>query len=228
MTSLNEWDATYLAGKQIMRWPSSELVSLVHRNYKFLRTPNSQEILKVLELGFGTGPNISFIKSLGADFYGIELSRVAAEFAKESFPEMDSNLIIGSFEDLDQFPKELDLIYDRASVTHASAAEIGSTLRSSIRHLKKGGLYIGIEWFSSNHSDFNSPSNHIDMNTRSDFMTGQFAGIGQVHFADRDEMLNIFKDFEILELTEKIVTNQYPDRNSHQFASWNIVARKPI
>lgn len=132
MTSLNEWDATYLAGKQIMRWPSSELVSLVHKNYKFLKTPNNQEILKVLELGFGTGPNISFIKSLGADFFGIELSRVAAEFAMESFPEMASNLIIGSFEDLDQFPGELDLIYDRASVTHASTAEIGQTLRSAV------------------------------------------------------------------------------------------------
>lgn len=228
MTSLNEWDATYLAGKQIMRWPSSELVSLVQRNYQLLKNTSKTEKLKVLELGFGTGPNISFIKSLGVEFFGIELSRVAAELAKQSFPELANNLAIGSFEDLGQFPRELDLIYDRASVTHASAAEIGLTLQSAIRLLKKGGLYIGIEWFSSNHSDFNSPSNQIDKNTRSDFMRGQFAGIGQVHFADREEMLEIFKDFEILELTEKIVTNHYPDEDAHQLASWNVVARKPL
>lgn len=228
MNSPNEWDATYLAGKQIMRWPSSELVSLVHRNYKLLDNTRKMETLKVLELGFGTGPNINFINSLGAEFFGIELSRVAAELAKESFPELAKNLIVGSFEDLDQFPGELDLIYDRASVTHASTVEIVSTLQSALRQLKSGGLYIGIEWFSSNHSDSNSPSIRIDVNTRSKFMTGQFVGVGQVHFADRAAMLNLFKDFEILELTEKIVTSHYPDKDTHQFASWNVVARKPL
>ena len=59
-------------------------------------------------------------------------------------------------------------------------------------------------------------------------MSGQFIGIGQVHFADRGEMLGIFKDFEILELTEKIVTNHYPPEDHYQFASWNIVARKSL
>ena len=87
---------------------------------------------------------------------------------------------------------------------------------------------MGVDWFSKNHADYYAPSIHIDANTRSDFVTGQFVGIGQVHFADREEMLGIFKDFEILELTEKIVTNHYPDADTHQFASWNRVARKPL
>lgn len=228
MTSMNEWDATYLAGRQIMKWPSSELVSLVRRNYQLIRRANEGEKLKVLELGVGTGPNINFIKSLGADLYGIELSHVAVDMAIDTFPDMANNLIVGSFENLDQIPFELDLIYDRASLTHASNIEISGTIRSALRHLRAGGLYIGIEWFSTNHSDFSLPSTNIDPNTRSDFMTGQFVGIGQVHFEDCDGMMKIFQDFEILELTEKIVTNHYPNRDFHQFAAWNIVARKPL
>ena len=85
-----------------------------------------------------------------------------------------------------------------------------------------------VDWFSKNHSDFNLPATHIDSNTRSEYLSGQFVGLGYVHFANRAEMLDLFKDFEILELKEKIVTSQYPDKDSNQFASWTIVARKPI
>lgn len=228
MTSRDEWDATYVAGKQIMKWPSSELVSLVRRNYHLIVDSNKNEKQKVLELGFGTGPNLSFMKSLGVDLYGIEISQVGVDLARESFPDMANNLVPGSFEELGQFPLDLALIYDRGALTHATDAELSATIQSALSRLRKGGLYIGIEWFSSNHSDFNLPSTRIDANTRSNFMVGQFAGIGQVHFADRAGMLNTFKDFEILELTEKIIMSHYPNEGKHQFASWNIVARKPL
>jgi SAM-dependent methyltransferase len=195
------------------------------RYRKFLDLPDSYP--KVLELGAGTGNNFPFWRSLGADYFGIELSASAVAICIERFPELQSRLQTSDFSTLEFAHESFDVICDRASVTHCRNFDVQNVILSSLNSLRGGGLYLGVDWFSKNHTDYLLPSNHIDENTRSDFMTGQFVGIGQVHFADREEMLGIFKDFEILELTEKIVTNNYPDENTHQFASWNIVARKP-
>jgi len=196
------------------------------RYRKFLDLPDSYP--KVLELGAGTGNNFPFWRSLGADYFGIELSASAVAICIERFPELQSRLQTSDFSTLESAHESFDVICDRASVTHCRNFDVQNVILSSLNSLRGGGLYLGVDWFSKNHTDYLLPSNHIDENTRSDFMTGQFVGIGQVHFADREEMLGIFKDFEILELTEKIVTNHYPDRDTHQFASWNIVARKPL
>jgi SAM-dependent methyltransferase len=228
ITSLSEWEETYLAGKQIMKWPSSDLVSLVRRHQHFLEESSKKNKLKILELGFGTGPNINFFKSLGAEFYGVELSQTAVTIAKETFPELSTTLINGSFENLEKFPKNFDIIYDRASVTHGSTDEIEQTLHEALHHLKKGGFYIGVEWFSSNHSDFILPSTRIDARTRDKFTAGQFVGVGKVHFSSRVDMLDLFREFEILELKEKQVISHHPDQNSHCVATWNIVAKKPF
>jgi SAM-dependent methyltransferase len=228
MTSQSEWEETYIIGKQIMRWPSSELVSLFQKNFHLLSDSSKNERLKILELGFGTGPNIHFFETKDVDFYGIEISEVATGLAQQTFPKMRDRLICGSFTDLNQFSGGFDLIYDRASVTHSSANEINMTLKSVLGQLKKGGLYLGVEWFSKKHSDFKLPATHIDSNTRSNFMSGQFTGIGQVHFVDRAELIKIFTDFELLQLTEKVVTYQNPNQDTNQLATWNIVARKPL
>jgi hypothetical protein len=222
----NEWEATYSSGKHANSWPWTDLVSLYFRYCQFLDLQDSTP--KVLELGSGTGNNFPFWHSLGADYFGIEFSATAVAIAIERFPELKNNLLIDDFLLLDSTPESFDVICDRASVTHCCKSEIQKIIANSFCLLKQGGLYLGVDWFSKNHSDFSAPSIKIDSNTRCDFTNGQFVGLGKVHFADRDEMLYMFKDFEILELSEKIITNQYPEVISNPFASWNIVARKPL
>ena len=224
--AINEWEMTYSSGKHANSWPWSDLVSLYFRYCKFLVLQDSYP--KVLELGSGTGNNYPFWRSLGADYFGIEFSASAVAISIDRFPELQNRLQTGDFSTLESTSECFDIICDRASVTHCSNLDTQKVILSSLNSLKRGGLYLGVDWFSKNHSDYCTPSTHIDANTRSDFMNGQFVGIGQVHFANREEMLGIFKDFEILELTEKIVTSHYPDTDTHQFASWNIVARKPL
>ena len=222
----NEWEVTYSSGKHVNSWPWSELVSLYYRYFRLLDL--NERDPKVLELGSGTGNNFPFWRSLGADYFGIEFSASAVAICIDRFPELKNRLQTGDFSSLESANESFDVICDRASVTHCSNFHIQNVILNSLNSLKRGGLYLGVDWFSKNHSDYLAPSTHIDENTRSDFMTGQFVGIGQVHFADREEMLGIFKDFEILELTEKIVTNHYSNEDAHQLASWNVVARKPL
>ena len=211
--AINKLEKAYSSGKHANSWPWSDLVSLYFRYSKSLDLKDSHP--KVLELGSGTGNNYPFWRSLGADYFGIEFSASAVATSIDRYPELQNRLQMGDFSSLETNLESLDVICDRASVTHCSNLEVRNVVLSSHNSLKRGGLYLGVDWFSKNHSDYLAPSTHVDENTRSDFMTGQFVGIGQVHFADREEMLGIFKDFEILELTEKIVTNHYPDEDTH-------------
>lgn len=221
-----EWEETYSTGRHINSWPWSDLISLYFHFCKLLELKDASP--KVLELGMGTGNNYLFWRSLQADYFGIDSSPSAIAICIEKFPELHNRLQTGDFSLLEAGSEEFDIICDRASVTHCRNIELENVISKSFKSLKKGGLYLGVDWFSKNHTDFNSPSSHIDPNTRSDFLTGQFAGIGQVHFSDRADMFDTFKDFEILDLTEKIVTKHYPNQNNQIFASWNIVARKPL
>jgi len=221
-----EWENTYAAGRHVNSWPWSDLISLYFHFRKLLEIEDSHP--KVLELGVGAGNNYLFWRSLQADYFGIDSSSSAIAICIEKFPELQHRLQTGDFSFLAADSGEFDIICDRASVTHCRNLQIENVISKSFKSLRRGGLYLGVDWFSKNHSDFNSPSTHIDANTRSNFLTGQFAGIGQVHFAERADMLDIFRDFEILDLTEKIVTKHYPNQSKQIFASWNIVARKPL
>ena len=223
---MSDWEKTYSAGKHVNSWPWSDLISLYFRHRSLLE---SQELpARVLELGFGTGNNYPFWHSLQMEYFGIEFSSSAVAICLGKFPELQDRVQTGDFSFLESTPDKFDIICDRSSVTCGNSQQVLETIPKSYEALRKGGLYFGVDWFSKNHSDFESPCTYIDDNTRSDFVTGQFVDIGQIHFTDRVDMLKIFQDFEILELTEKIITSHFPDEGTHQFASWNIVARKPL
>jgi len=221
----NEWEETYASGRHINSWPWSDLVSLYFRYLEYLGLRELGP--KVLELGPGPGNNFPFWRALSADYFGIEMSPSAIDICIKRYPELAGRLQNGDFSLLESNSRDFDVICDRASVTHCSSIEVQNVITMSFNSLKQGGLYMGIDWFSKNHSDFNLPGTVVDSNTKSGFTSGQFVGLGQVHFVDRAEMLHIFKEFEVLELTEKIVTSHYPNSDSRQFAAWNIVARKP-
>ena len=224
------WEHIYSEGKHNNRWPWSDLVSLFFRYQEILNpttSPAPQTRLRVLELGSGTGNNIAFWKSVGADYFAIEQSPTAVRKALEKFPDLQDNIAVGDFSDFAFSDKEFDIVCDRAAVTHGSTREISETIGAANKALRKGGLFFGVDWFSMNHSDYLLPTAVIDQHTKSDFASGQFVGVGKVHFSDREHLLQLFKDFLILELDEKVITRHYPEIDEHHFASWNVVARKP-
>lgn len=208
-------------------WPWSDLVSLFMRHKGRLSEGGLTSKLRVMELGPGTGNNFPFWESLNVSYFGIEQSPSAVAILVERFPNLRASIRIGDFtRELNQF-RDFDVICDRASVTHGSSVEVAATIDACYETLRPGGLYLGVDWFSTNHSDFLLPSVEIDAHTRSELMTGQFVGVGKVHFSSRDHLLDLFSEFDILELSEKISTAHFPDVDTHRFASWNIVARRP-
>ena len=221
--SETNWEIAYSLGNHNNSWPWSDLVSLYYRNVGALPKINGPR--RVLELGSGTCNNYPFWKSLGFEYFGVEQSETAIEIAISKFPNLENSLLHGSFERISLDTDFFDVICDRASVTHCNEEQIVEVISESIRVLRNNGIYFGVDWFSKNHSDFSSASVSIDSSTKGGYGRGQFAGLGQVHFASLSDIYGIFHSFEILEISEKYVKNMQKDFAHDIFASWNFVAR---
>lgn len=219
MSFSKEWDETYKTEAHLSIWPWSDLVSYVMRYARPTRTD-----CRVLELGCGAGANIPFFKKIGVQYYAIEGSSSIVERLWERFPELKGNIVVGDFTEDIPFSEPFDLIVDRASLTHNSTEAIKNALKLVYGKLKADGKFIGIDWYSTKHSDYRL-GDSVDAFTRNNIREGQFTGVGNVHFSDREHLLDIFSDFKIEMMEHKIVQQEIPADN-HIFASWNLLVRK--
>ena len=219
MTFSSEWDERYSSNTQMSIWPWSDLVSYVIRYAK----PARKQI-RVLELGCGAGANIPFFLAQGFKYYGIEGSNTIINKLKESFPKIENNLVAGDFTKQIQFEEKFDLVVDRASLTHNNTDGIKNCLELVYDKMKKNSMYIGIDWYSTEHYNYSNFVKKLDMYSRTEYSKGQFANVGTVHFTNKSHLLKLFKKFEILVLEHKVVTKEIPKKN--KFATWNFVARK--
>ena len=219
----SEWDTIYKNNQQLTMWPWSDLVSLIHRFCADAIRINGS----VLELGCGVGPNIPLINSLGMNYYGIEGSKNVVSKLHNRFPTLDQHVKVGDFTNKSCFTNipKVDVIIDRASVTHNNELSIRETLKNCNEALNPGGHFIGIDWFSTKHSDYLLGNDGDDIYTRENFNRGQFQNVGNVHFSDELHLRSLFYSFDIISLDEKVI-NIFEPNNNHQFASWNIVAKK--
>lgn len=215
-----EWEECYKANTQLSIWPWSDLVSYVMRYAR----PKNREC-RVLEVGCGAGANIPFFQQLGVDYYAIEGSQTIVDGLRERFPEIKNNIIVGDFTKEIPFDVEFDIVVDRAAVTHNTTVAIENTLALVYGKLKKDGKYIGIDWFSSRHSDYKCGPNKEDDYTFSGYVEGQFTSVGAVHFSDKEHLRNLFAKYYLEIMEEKIIRKEIPGDNQ-VFASWNLVAKK--
>lgn len=218
---MNSWELIYKQGKQIVNWPWSDLISFV------MRHGDIKQGSKILELGCGTGGNIPFFLSLGVEYYGIEQSQTAIDYILSKYPNV--NVKTGDFCKEINFDVEFDLICDRASVTHNTTKNIEKCLKLIHKKLKINGKYIGIDWFSVNHTDFNYPVSEFIKNDSFscyNFQQGQFKDVGITHFSNERHIKKLFKKFNIKILQEKLIHNIIPDDNDYTLASYNFIAIK--
>jgi SAM-dependent methyltransferase len=218
----SEWELCYAENTHLSVWPWSDVVSLVHRHCK----PSIAVGGRVLELGCGAGANMPLFRALGMDYYAIEGSPTIVRQLHQRYPDLAEKILVGDFTLEQPFGRDFDLVIDRASLTHNGTTSIRDALKIVFDSLKLGGIFIGSDWFSKNHDDFSVGEIGEDEFTRKNHTKGQFTGVGKVHFSDESHLRDLFSSFEIVFMEEKLARRCEP-RDNHQFASWNIVARKP-
>ena len=223
MSFSTEWEERYSANTHLSVWPWSDIVSLVHRHCKPVIDAGGG---RVLELGCGAGANIPLFRALGMDYYGIEGSPTIVKQLHERYPVMVQKIVRGDFTVDQPFAVGFDLVVDRSSLTHNNTVSIKNALQIAFDSLVPGGTFIGVDWFSKNYSDFSFGDATDDEFTKTNITNGSFAGVGKVHFSDEPHLRDLFAHFEIFFIEEKL-TKRYEPKDQHQFASWNIVARKP-
>jgi SAM-dependent methyltransferase len=218
----NEWDYKYQTNTHMSIWPWSDLVSYILRYTRPMNPP----MCNVLELGIGAGANVPFFQWLGVNYKAVDGSPAIIQELKKKFPQLTENLKVADFTREIPFDGFFDIIVDRASLTHNDTESIRRGLSIILDKMKPGAGFIGIDWFSTNHSDFKLGTPLLtDSFTCSNFESGQFAGVGNVHFSNKEHILDLLKGFEVKILEEKIITKSIPN-DSHIFASWNIYAVK--
>jgi SAM-dependent methyltransferase len=215
-----EWDQRYTENAHLSVWPWSDLVSLVRRNCRSLGSAS-----RVLELGCGAGANIPFFEALGVQYHGLEGSPAIVTRLHERFPELAERIVVADFTVQQPFAAGFDLVVDRAALTHNSSAAIESGLARVWESLRPGGIFVGVDWFSTRYSEFLRGEPGTDAYTRANYQDGPFAGTGRVHFSDERHLRELFGRFDLLFLEEKITQCKVP-ADAGQFASWNLVARK--
>ena len=220
MSFSKEWDAAYAANTHNSIWPWSDLVS-----YVMCYARPASNNFTALELGCGAGANIPFLKSLGVKYYGIEGSATIVERLRKRFPEYAGTIVTGDFTKDIPFNVKFDLVVDRGSSTHNSTESIENSIRLIYDKMKPGSKFIGIDWFSTTHSDYRSGKNGGDKNTRMDFKKGQFVGVGKVHFSNEKHLRRLFSDFRIDMMEHKSIKRTFP-KDNNDLATWNFVAVK--
>lgn len=218
-----EWEEIYRQGGQNSVWPWSDLVSYVMR---YARPDHGS--YRVLELGFGAGANISFFLSVGADYHGTEGSATAVEKVRARFAgAVNFNVACCDFTKTIPFDGPFDLVVDRSSLTHNDLDSIRGCLQRLNSLMRSRAKFIGIDWFSTENTEFRSGTQLGDYYTRSGFSSGQFKDIGVVHFSDKQHLLGLLTTtgFEVERLEHKQSDVVFPEDKS-RMAWWNFVAVK--
>ena len=109
---------------------------------KFLFDKYIQPNHKVLDIGFGSGRDLRYIKSLGADCYGVDNCKEFVEAVREDNYFRD-RVFLGSLPYLKlDIGIEFDVITIVAVLMHLSLDEIALSIQNLKKYLVNGGLII--------------------------------------------------------------------------------------
>jgi SAM-dependent methyltransferase len=219
-----QWETKYAANEHLSVWPWSDLVTYVTRFAK----PNT-DYNNVLELGCGAGANIPFFQSRGTIYHGVDGSASIIADLQRRFPQLAGSLACCDFTKQIPFDGDFDVVVDRGSVTHNDTKSIQQCLKLVASSLRQGGLFIGIDWFSKEHSD-SSRGVAVDDFTRM-LSDGPYADTGNVHFSTKAHIMDLFESagFKVVCLEHKkndmlVGSDKAPRTMTACVAAFNVVA----
>jgi len=216
------WEEKYAAG-HVQNYPWDMVVSFVFRNAPRDR-PWSE--IKIMEVGFGSAPNLWFAAREGFKVAGVEGSSSAVDFALERFKRdgLSGDLRVGDFTSLPFDDDSFDLVIDRGSLVCVGAEAQKQAVAEVHRCLRKGGRFLH-NAYGDSHSSMRAGELGAD-GLINNIAGGTLVGVGQLHFTSRTEINERFADgWNLLQVQRR----EWVDMLSVSgdiHAEWVIIAEK--
>lgn len=184
------WEhAVYRRGLQLNRWPHSDLVAAVRREF----AGRTDEPWAALELGCGAGNNLWFLAESGFQTAGIEQSETAAAAARRSLEERGvvADVRVGDCRALPWIDRSFDLVVDRGAITCNRHADVEKILAETARVLRPGGVLLAFTLFGAEHPDL-AHGRVVEKGFATAFVDGLFVRGGSIGYFDADDLRRLF------------------------------------
>ena len=145
---------------------------------------------------------------------------------KREYPDLADALTVNDFSKDLGISEPVDVIVDRAAITTNTMHAIEQTLDMVYGALKPGGIFLSVDWYSTDSDDFREGRETEDPYVRAGYTEGPFADLGTIHFADRMRIESLFRRFEIVALYKKMEGTVFPGKMA-VLGTWDVVARRP-
>ena len=188
------WEESYKKGRALNQYPFDSVVSVVFRYI------SERQNKKALEIGCGSGNNLSFMAREGLNVTGLDISETAVKVARANLKNQNfpGKIYIGSVHNMPFSDESFDFILDRACLTHCPQI-LQQCLNEVHRVLKKGGIFYS-EFFGWDSTD------RLFAKSRAgegfgNFTKGNFMQT-ETYFLKKELIKNLFFQYEILEVNE--------------------------
>ena len=188
-----DWEAdVYARGKQLNRWPYSEVVSAVLR----ASAGRDRREVAVLEIGCGAGNNVWFLAAEGLRAHGIDMSPTAIAHARKRLlaEGLEADLRVGDIAALPWPDACFDIVIDRGALTQNTHERIDSILGEVSRVLKPGGIMFCFTLFGMGHAD-RVHGVEVAHHSYDNFRAGYFQAVGLTSFFTRNDLVALFGRF---------------------------------
>jgi SAM-dependent methyltransferase len=178
------WEAKYATG-HVQIYPWDTVISFIFRNAPRDRP---RPDIKILEVGFGTAPNLWFAAKEGFSVAGIEASTSAVAFAKNRFnrEKLSGDLRLGNFLKLPFDDECFDLVIDRCSLACVGVQAQTKAVSEVHRCLRRGGRFLH-NAYGDSHSSMRAAAQGPD-GLVGNIIGGTLVGFGDLHFTSRAEL----------------------------------------
>jgi SAM-dependent methyltransferase len=141
-TSRDVWNDAYAgSAPPLARCPYNFVASFL---FRFAPAGRSPAEIDVLELGFGSGANLSFAARQGFRVAGVEISDAAFDHAQRLFESegLTGDLRRSEFVSLPFAEGSFDLVFDRAALSYVDMHTAASAIAEARRVLRPGGRLL--------------------------------------------------------------------------------------
>lgn len=200
---MNTFDKTWeeVHKKEVWgKYPSEDVIRFMARNYYKLLS-FSDEVVKVLDLGCGSGSHTWFLAKEGFDTYAIDGSEAAVTKTKKLLSDMklSATVMVSDAANLPFQDNFFDVIIDSAVIYANTICGINAIFKECYRVLKSGGRIFSTGNFSSQTTGFGTGIK-MEENTYKDIELGSLKGRGTTHFFTKEELMKLYRDMRDIKI----------------------------